>query len=165
MRRGCTIPRETTIRKTATLRATLLGALLALATGCATLHTKADREIVAANALGECQVELTSSSSKTTVVKVPVGADATVQKVLEQSGALRKFSRVELVLARALPDGNWHRMDVDYDRRQRLVQSETDYHVRPGDRLLVKEDPSTILDDMLEASLGSVGSNLGKKMR
>ncbi len=55
-------------------------------------------------------------------------------------------------------------MKIDYNIRGRQVESSTDYHVQPGDRLIVKEDTSTIIDDMLKSSLGPLGKNLGKRI-
>ena len=77
-----------------------------------------------------------------------------MQQVLVRSGALQKFGCMDIELVRKLPNGADHRMTVDFDRGSRRVEAGTDYQVRPDDRLVVREDPSTILDDMLENALG-----------
>jgi hypothetical protein len=134
--------------------------VVAMSTGCAMFNAHAKRDLPTTASLGECQVEFQSSSSKTTSKAIDVYEDSTVQNVLERSGAFKKFGRMEIELARALPNGAWHKMKIDYNVRADQVESSTDYHVQPGDRLLVKEDPSTFIDDMLESSLGPIGKGL-----
>lgn len=135
---------------------------VAACSGCASLGSSKN-DVSSTTALGECQVEFhMASGAKPKSKAVTVYDDSTVQKVLEQSGAMRKFGRMDLELARALPNGNWHKMKIDYNTRGKQVESATDYHVQPGDRLIVKENTSTIIDDMLESSLGPLSKTFGK---
>lgn len=84
----------------------------------------------------------------------------TVQQMLVQSGANKKYGRFEVELLRPLKDGSSHRIPCEYDRATRQINPENDYALMPGDRVIVKEDPSTIIDDMMR----SAGGNLGKRL-
>jgi hypothetical protein len=88
-----------------------------------------------------------------------------VQQALEQTGAAKKFRRIEVELVRPLPSGGFHRIACDYDRANKQVTPEFDYALLPGDRIMVKEDPSTIVDDMLTSALGPLGTKLAGRVR
>ena len=114
--------------------------------------------------VGECQVNYRWGSGKTETRMVSLQAESTVQQVLAKSNGERKFSRMEIILARPLPNGAWHKMEVDYNRSARKVEASNDYSVQPGDRLLVKEVNKTLIDDMVESTLGPAGKSLGSRM-
>jgi hypothetical protein len=76
-----------------------------------------------------------------------------VQQALEQSGALGRFRRMKIEIYRHLPNGGGHRLDIPFDRAKRSVPPSGDYAIHPNDRIVVTEDTSTMVDDMLE-SLG-----------
>jgi hypothetical protein len=80
-----------------------------------------------------------------------------VQSALEKSGALNKYKRMDLELYRPLPNGGWHKMRLDFDRSSRQVPPEFDYSLLPGDRVIVTEDPRTIIDDIFERALQPLG--------
>src|SRR4051812_27622890 len=63
----------------------------------------------------QCAVELKPSGGASKVAQVEVSESSTVQQVLEKSGAHRKYSRVKVDLCRKLPNGAWHKMEVQYD--------------------------------------------------
>jgi hypothetical protein len=75
-----------------------------------------------------------------------------VQQALKQSKADKKYGRFFLDLYRPLPDGRWHKMNLEYDRAEDSVPPEFDYAILPGDRLIVTEDNTTVLDDVLDAA-------------
>ena len=81
----------------------------------------------------------------------------TVQQMLVQSGALNKYRRIEVELLRPLQNGGSHKIPCEYDRATRQISPETDYALMPGDRVVVKEDPSTIVDDMMRSASGNLG--------
>lgn len=99
-------------------------------------------------------VELHPESSQPTRVERSLTGPVTVQQALKETEALEKFRRSTLELHRPLANGAVHRMTVEYDRAAKMVAPEFDYALQPGDRLIVKEDPSTVLDDVLEQTLG-----------
>lgn len=84
----------------------------------------------------------------------------TVQQMLVQSGAFKKYRRIEVEVIRPLPNGGAHKIPCEYDRETRQINPESDYALMPGDRVIVKEDPSTIVDDIMR----SAGGDLGKRL-
>lgn len=94
-------------------------------------------------------VEIRESGRKPELIKLPCSEALYVQQVLEQVGAVRKFRRMNLQLYRELPNGGGHRLDIPFDRAARRVPSGADYAIHAKDRLVITEDTSTVLDDML----------------
>lgn len=81
----------------------------------------------------------------------------TVQQILEQTGGIKKYRRIEVELIRQLPSGGFHKIPCEYDRKTRKINPEFDYALMPGDKVIVKEDKSTLIDDMLQSTSGGVG--------
>ena len=81
----------------------------------------------------------------------------TVQQMLVQSGAVKKYGRIEVELLRPLPNGGSHRIPCEYDRATKQINPENDYALMPGDRVVVKEDASTVIDDIMRSAGGSLG--------
>lgn len=99
-----------------------------------------------------CQVVIKDAAGKTTRTTLPLDKQQHIQDLLVQSGALRQFTRMDLALLRTTPTGGKQRMNVEFDRSKRAVEMQYDYFIMPGDVLLVTEDPSTIVDDMIKKS-------------
>jgi hypothetical protein len=99
-----------------------------------------------------CQVILKDADGKTTRTTLPLDKQRHIQDLLVQSGALKQFSRMDIALLRTTPSGGKQRMNVEFDRSKRAVEMQYDYFIMPGDVLLVNEDPSTIVDDMIKNS-------------
>ncbi|MGI8979491.1 MAG: hypothetical protein ACR2FY_09720 [Pirellulaceae bacterium] len=89
----------------------------------------------------------------------PLTEPTTVQQILVQTGSIQKYRRIEIEIDRPLAGGGFHRIPCEYDRETRQITPENDYALMPGDRVIVKEDVSTIIDDMMRAA----GGNLGKR--
>jgi len=83
-----------------------------------------------------------------------------VNDVLQKSGAVKRFGRVKLELWRPSPAGavGYIKLDIPYDRKSRAVPNAYNYALYAGDRLLLIEDSSTVLDDILESALEPLGS-------
>jgi hypothetical protein len=99
-------------------------------------------------------VELHPTSGQPTRVERSISGPITAQQALKETDALKKFRRSTIELTRPLANGATHRMTVEYDRTSKQVAPEFDYSLQPGDRLIVKEDQSTVIDDVLDHSLG-----------
>jgi hypothetical protein len=82
----------------------------------------------------------------------------TVQQILVQTGAIKKYRRVEVAIDRQLPNGGFHNIPCEYDRETKQIDPTNDYSLMPGDRVIVKEDTSTIFDDMMRSAGGSLGN-------
>ena len=81
----------------------------------------------------------------------------TVQQMLVQSGSFKKYRRIEVEIDRPLPGGGFHKIPCEYDRETRQINPESDYALMPGDRVIISEDTSTIIDDMMRAASGNLG--------
>lgn len=147
----------------------LLGLVFVASTGCSMLGKGPDSKLGAEltkPALGA--ITPGQQPAKYTVIfqpdkGSPQGAERsltesiTLQQALEQAGAFKKFRRIEVELVRSLPNGGIHRIPCEYDRKTKRMNPEFDYALLPGDKLLVKEDTSTIIDDMIETAGGTLG--------
>jgi hypothetical protein len=144
---------------TASLGRTLMLAALCLP-GCA-MWTGDRQKQQSGPAPGQCSVELKSASGKVQVGHLDLAPEATVQSVLEKTKANRKYSRSTVELQRKLPSGEWHKMGVDYDSGTKRIDPLHDYHVQPGDRVIVTEDTSSGLDDLMKEQTGPFSSIFG----
>ena len=107
-------------------------------------------------------VDVVPSSGRTQSFERAISGPTHVQEVVDQSGALKRFRRLDLSLVRTLPHGGLHRLPVEYDKNVRKVSPASDYTLMPGDRLIIKEDSTTIIDDMLKSALGPIGEKVLK---
>jgi len=99
-----------------------------------------------------CQVIIKDADGKSTRTTLPLDNQQHIQDLLVKSGAIKQFSRMDIALLRTTPTGGKQRMNVEFDRSKRAVEMQYDYFIMPGDVLLVTEDPSTIVDDMIKNS-------------
>ena len=64
----------------------------------------------------------------------------------------KRFRRENIELYRKPPNQElFCKMEVQYDRSKRVIPPLYNYAVHPGDRLVITEDPSEHLDDMLDS--------------
>lgn len=82
-------------------------------------------------------------------LKAPLTETMLVQDALKGSGAIGRFRRMKVVLVRQEPGGQVVRLPVRYDTYSRHVAEATNYAMRPGDRLEVTKDSSTVVDRMV----------------
>ena len=80
-----------------------------------------------------------------------------VQAALEQTGVAKKWARMNVEVYRPLPSGGWHKMSLEFDREHHQVPPEYDYALLPGDRIVVVQDTSNIMDDIMERTLAPLG--------
>jgi hypothetical protein len=81
--------------------------------------------------------------------EVPLKDATYVQQAIEQNGVLKRFRREKIQLYRKNESNNtYSRMEIEFDRGKHRVPPESDYAIRPGDRLVVREDTSTMIDDL-----------------
>lgn len=137
-----------------------------VATGCTAVDTNR-ADFAQANSVPDSRatmtVEYRPSGGKPQAVKVPVGGeDFRVQQALDKSGAWKKFNRIDVALTRQTPQGRSTKMAVSHDKGKRRVEPQCDYQVLPGDTLVVTEDPTTVLDEMLNR-VGPFGRRAGVK--
>ncbi len=91
-------------------------------------------------------------------LELPLTEPTTVQQTLVQTGALKKFGRIEVEIHRQRPGGGgYFVIPCEYDRSTRQIDPVNDYALMPGDRVVVKEDPSGVIDDILQSASGNLG--------
>ena len=84
----------------------------------------------------------------------------TVQQMLVQSGPRRSIVASRSKSIARFPMAGAHKIPCEYDRETRQINPENDYALMPGDRLIVKEDPSTIVDDIMRSAGGGLANVL-----
>ena len=108
-------------------------------------------------------VEIRPENGKPQAVEKTLTDQTYVQTALEQTGAAKKFQRATIEVFRPLPSGGWHKMNLELDKDTHKVPPEYDYAVLPGDRIVVIEDTTTIMDDVMERALRPLGITPPKK--
>jgi hypothetical protein len=108
-------------------------------------------------------VEVRPEKGKPQAVEKSLSEPTYVQTALEQTGALKKFKRATIEVHRPLPSGGWHKMNLEVDNDTHRVPPEYDYAVLPGDRIVVTEDTTTALDDVMQRALKPLGITPPKK--
>lgn len=152
-----------------TSRLTVLGmvAILGTLSGCAGLQEqptpKLSAQLAPATGVpapapgGKYVVEIRPEKGKPQQVERTLSEPTCVQQALEQSGASKRFGRMYVQLQRPLPTGGWHVMELEFDRDLKRIAPEYDYALLPGDRVIVTEDTTTVLDDMMVRALKPLG--------
>ncbi|MEX2027729.1 MAG: hypothetical protein WEH44_10510 [Pirellulaceae bacterium] len=147
-------------------------ALAATSAGCTSLGMKGlggmlgdDDKPAAIDPASTYQVIFVPTDGKPEQLQRTLSGSVHVQQALEQTGATKKFRRIHVELVRPLPSGQFHRIQCEYDLATKQVTPEFDYALLPGDRLVVKEDPSNMFDDMLNSALGPMGTKFSKRVR
>jgi len=146
--------------------------LLLLSSGCSTLELNStDPDVVKQvgsqrlPAVGEISpdapptfiMDVHPKGKATKSARLPYEEAMTVQEALVKAGVVRQFRRMDIELHRQLLGGGTHKIDVEFDAKSRSVPDKFDYALHPNDRLVVLQDTSTAVDDML----GSISSTLG----
>lgn len=101
------------------------------------------------NIPNQAVVVIRKGEEKSERIMVNLDQETHVNDLLAKTRASDRFRRIDLQLIRTSPNGQKHRMGVAFDGGKRKVKPEADYFVRPGDVLVVTEDPTTIIDDLL----------------
>lgn len=95
-------------------------------------------------------VVMVEDSAEPVAAQLPLEEVTYIQGALEKTGLDNRFRRMTIELIRPLESGR-HKISIPYDRVNRGVAPEYDYALQPGDKLVVTEDTSTVLDDMLNS--------------
>lgn len=108
------------------------------------------------SAPASCTVVLRKTGSTPREMEVPLPNVTRLQEVLEQTGVTKKIRHMELYVLRAVPGDpqQRHKMAAHYNSGRRQVSMETDYAIYPGDRIVVIEEASTQLEQMLAGAVG-----------
>ena len=113
---------------------------------------------VQAESVETCVVQVESYAGKARRLQVPITDGMTVQDIVKAVQVRKLFARINIELQR--PVANSHKplkMPVTVDGFGKRVNSAYNYAIRPGDRLVISEDPSNTFDDMLDGVLSPLG--------
>lgn len=114
-----------------------------------------DAVLAAASDAEKYSIEFHSVDGKPERVEMPLQAPLFLQDALDNSEALAHFRREKIQLYRKTSESApYTRLEVAYDRSKRRVFPESDYAIHSGDRLIITEDTSTFVDDMLGSVRG-----------
>ena len=87
----------------------------------------------------------------------------TVQTVLEETGAVDMFTRMEIVVGRksesqeANGGMGYYRLESDFDPESRNVVLAQDYAIHPGDVIVITKDSTTALDSVMSKFSNAMG--------
>jgi hypothetical protein len=99
----------------------------------------------------DTSVLLEVNDGKKHLEKIPMteGQPMFVADVIRDAKLHKKVGRIQVRVMR--PNGNAApvRMDIDFDESGRRVREGTNYSLRPGDRIVVAKDDSTVVSRML----------------
>ncbi|MBI1247189.1 hypothetical protein GC197_05015 [bacterium] len=107
----------------------------------------------------QCPRESKSSSKKLLLSEAP-----TLQAAVVKSGAVDEYKRFHVAVSRLpqAPGAPPEKLVSKYDHVAKQVPLEYDYQLRPGDRVVVVEDPSTALDDMFGGLINPIRMAAGR---
>jgi len=113
---------------------------------------------VPAEAAETCVVQVQSYAGKSRRLEIPITDGMTVQDIVKVVQVRKLFSRLTIELER--PVANSHKplkMPVTVEGFGKRVNPAYNYALRPGDRLVIREDPTNTFDDMLDGALSPFG--------
>lgn len=81
-----------------------------------------------------------------------------VQDVLNSSGAIKRYGKMDIVVSRMLVDkGRRFRMEVDYDPAKKRIPFEQDYVIHANDIVMIQPDNTTQFDKVVDSLSGVLG--------
>jgi len=108
----------------------------------------------AAPEANSCFVEIRAVGEEPQRIRMSLDDAVYVQKVLEQTGLVKKFRNMEIEISRKLENGTRHKLDVRYDAKRKHVVSAFDYALHPNDLIVIRQDNSSSFDEMLKKLAG-----------
>jgi protein involved in polysaccharide export with SLBB domain len=98
-------------------------------------------------------VEFHGDEGKVQIEEVPLEPGMTVDDALTKAKAHKKFRRIQVDLGRTQGGQQPHKMAITYDNGKHHVSHTTNYALHPGDRVIVKKDNRTMMDDFMSSML------------
>lgn len=103
-------------------------------------------------------MEIHPAKGKPQKLHAPLTEPISVQQAVEETGLADRFRRMRITIFRPNRDGSFARLGVKFDKHKGRVDTSSDYLLHPGDRIMVEEDTTTILGDMMEPWLGPLSN-------
>ncbi|MFT5525200.1 MAG: hypothetical protein ACI9G1_002934 [Pirellulaceae bacterium] len=125
-----------------------------LFSGCSSLQISApstgDTDQMAANNQTNIIVVKKSANKEPVATTIPHNPAMVVDEALEKSGGKNWFGRAKIQIVRNSQVGEKLKMDVEYNNSSKQVEPLYDYALRAGDRVIVEEDNSNALTDLID---------------
>ena len=137
--------------------ALLVGILICIQSGCASLTPFGNNEILLTEEepTDQCTVRITPKFGQTRVETENLSDQATIQTVLESTGAIADFRNMEVNIFRPVTArGEVLRLPVKYDVSQNHVMQECNYAIHAGDTITVRPKSNSPLDKFVESVFG-----------
>ncbi|MGY8768370.1 MAG: hypothetical protein ACKVH8_08085 [Pirellulales bacterium] len=108
-------------------------------------------------------VEFVPSKGATEFKKVPLRGPMTVQQIIDHTGASARFKRIDVAVSRLpeYPGAAPQKLVSTYDHAKKQVPMSHDYSLRPGDRIVLVENTSGVLDDLFGGTLNPIRKMTG----
>ena len=140
-----------------------LALLLALLTGCSPIQLAPSQTIGGAPAPAAPNqptftVEVRPSGGEPMRKQLVMSEPITVQQLLEKTGALSQFGRMDITVVRPVPGRREPlRLDVEFRRGERAVAPQEDYALQPGDQVIIEQVRRTMIEDWLDQASEMLG--------
>lgn len=96
------------------------------------------------------KVEIRAAGRSPELREVPLSEGMCIGDALDETGLTRRFRRMDIHLLRHNQYG-MAKMDSKYEHKMAKVHPRFDYALHAGDHLVVSEDTTTVLHDMLNS--------------
>jgi hypothetical protein len=125
-----------------------------LFSGCSSLgisgqHVSTDDQAIAGNQANVIVVKQANGRDPVATT-IPYNPSMVVDEALAKSGGKSWFGRSKIQVVRGSENGETLKMDVEYDNSEDRVEPLYNYALHAGDRVIVEEDKSNALTDMLD---------------
>lgn len=141
-----------------TIQALSLITLCVIAQGCTAVKNGSESDFAAepmeTSAMPGYAVRMEFNVGQPKIHRGHLTSPMTIQDVLEECGAIRKYRNMQIDILRKIPEsGRTIKMAVDYDAGKKSVMVEQNYAIHNGDRISIKPMDSSPLDQLLKNAL------------
>ena len=146
-----------TVQKLKLISTTVLTVLFVFSSGCMLFQPEktAQNANLLPKGTGNSYTVLLKGSKPQTL---EITEGMTVQSVLDNTGAKKRFGKMDIVVKRMIPGKQFrHNLPVDYDAGKKRVPYDQDYTIHPNDIVLISPDNTTQLDKVVDALSGVLG--------
>ncbi len=121
----------------------------------------AQQEVGAAQAIPSYIVEVRPSGGKRELVKYPLEGNITVYDAIDEVNGFKRFRRrITRVIRKNSETGARVKLQVREDKHG--ITPGTDYAIHPNDRIIIEEDPTSPVGELLGAVSGPIDRMMGR---
>ena len=138
------------------------GAVVLFASGCHSLQVKGPAQAQLGEPVPQAPTFIVEvregKSQKSRVKQLPLTEPLTIQDLLEKTGTLSEFTRMNITIERRVPGQRYPlKLQVPFDPASRHVAMASNYAVHPGDRIIIAEDARTIIERLMDQAIDMMG--------